>query len=223
MTAIPWPFAYAISWTVEARTWPTLPAGPSSSSDVAVWTESTIRATGAGAGGRLDDLPDVVLGEDADSGRGRTVEEAEPARPEPDLGRRLLAGRVEDLHVRVRRRGRGPPRPGAGASTCRSPARRPAGSAIRARAHRRGPGPAPRCRRSGAGHPGRRSRRAAWAAAVPAGQPGGPLRAARDGSRMTVSTRLFQAPQARHWPSQRRTASPHDWQTYRLWARATVG
>ena len=32
-------------------------------------------------------------------------------------------------------------------------------------------------------------------------------------ARTTVSTREFQAPQARHWPSQRRKASPHDWQT----------
>ena len=46
-------------------------------------------------------------------------------------------------------------------------------------------------------------------------------RAERDGSRMTVSTRLFQAPHTRHWPSQRRTASPQDWQTYRLCGFAT--
>ena len=38
-------------------------------------------------------------------------------------------------------------------------------------------------------------------------------RAARDGSRTTVSTRLFQVPQVRHWPSQRRKASPQFPQT----------
>ena len=38
----------------------------------------------------------------------------------------------------------------------------------------------------------------------------------RDGSRIRVSTRLFQPPQPRHWPSQRRNVSPQLWQTYRL-------
>ena len=38
-------------------------------------------------------------------------------------------------------------------------------------------------------------------------------RSARLGSRTTVSTRLFQAPQVRHCPSQRRKASPQVPQT----------
>ncbi len=35
----------------------------------------------------------------------------------------------------------------------------------------------------------------------------------RGSSRTTVSTRVFHSPQVRHWPSQRSTAVPHDWQT----------
>ena len=38
-------------------------------------------------------------------------------------------------------------------------------------------------------------------------------RAARDGSRITVSTRLFHVPHVRHWPSHRRKASPQFPQT----------
>ena len=55
--------------------------------------------------------------------------------------------------------------------------------------------------------PGRPARAAPpTAARSPAGR-------ARVGSRTTVSTRVFQPPQARHWPSQRRNDSPHVWQT----------
>ena len=61
-----------------------------------------MRATGPALRRRLDDLPDVVLGQDADAGRGRAVEQAEAAGPEPDLGRRFLARRVQDADGRVR-------------------------------------------------------------------------------------------------------------------------
>src|SRR4029077_20119091 len=44
---------------------------------------------------------------------------------------------------------------------------------------------------------------------------------ARGSSRTTVSTRVFHSPHERHWPSQRGTAAPQDWQTKRLWTRAT--
>src|SRR3954452_8858925 len=53
---------------------------------------------------------------------------------------------------------------------------------------------------------------AAWPDRVP-----GPVE--RGSGRTTVSTRLFHARQARHWPSQRRTDSPHAWQTYRVRGR----
>src|SRR4051794_26918504 len=46
-----------------------------------------------------------------------------------------------------------------------------------------------------------------------------PSPVARGSGRTTVSTRLFQARQARHWPSQRRTDSPQAWQTYRVRGR----
>ena len=56
----------------------------------------------------------------------------------------------------------------------------------------------------------RRARRRRAGVAPPAGR-------GRAGSRTSVSTRLFQTPQLRHWPSQRRKASPQLWQTYRDW------
>ena len=43
---MPSPLARSISRSVDSRTWPTLPAAPSSSSIVAVWIESTMTASG---------------------------------------------------------------------------------------------------------------------------------------------------------------------------------
>ena len=43
---MPSPFASSMSRRALSRTWPTLPAGPSSSSTVAVWIESTITRLG---------------------------------------------------------------------------------------------------------------------------------------------------------------------------------
>ncbi len=64
MTAIPSPLARSIRRSVDSRTWPTLPAGPSSSSTVAVWIEvDDDQPRPLGPRG-LDDPPDVVLGED---------------------------------------------------------------------------------------------------------------------------------------------------------------
>ena len=112
--------------------------------------------------------------------------------------------------------------PGAGASTCRCRARRRAGRAIRARARRRAPG---RARRS---RDGRRGRSASEMAARPDGDvasdaPRATARSERDGSRTTVSTRVFHPSHARHWPSQRRNDSPQDWQTKRLLAAPSLG
>ena len=45
-TAIDSPLANSISRSVASRTWPTLPAAPSSSSTVAVWIESTTTSAG---------------------------------------------------------------------------------------------------------------------------------------------------------------------------------
>ena len=91
----------------------------------------------------------------------------EALRPEADLGRRLLAGRVEDA-LRADQRRRCRPRPGGGASTCRSRARRRGGRPSPARGRRRAPGRARRSRPAGAARSGsptstrrRRRRRAA--------------------------------------------------------------
>ena len=95
-TAIPSGLASSIRRSAAPRTWPTLPAGPSSSSTVAVWTESTTRSAGRLAPGDLGDPVDRRLGQDRGSPAGRPVEEPETLGAEADLGGRLLAGRVED-------------------------------------------------------------------------------------------------------------------------------
>ena len=155
-------------------------------------------------------------------GPGDAVEQAEAAGPKADLRGALLPGGVQD-GARGPIRPRHPPLPGAGASTCPRRARRRGGRATRAPARRPGRGPARRSRSSAAAR--RPSRRRPAGPARPHPGPGA-LRAARSarvGSRTTVSTREFQPPQARHWPSQRRNDSPQVWQTYRLPARATGG
>ena len=82
----------------------------------------------------------------------------------------------------------------------------------RARARRRGRGRARRCRSASAGASA--SPMSARATGVGrAGTDRGRAAARARRSRTTVSTRVFQPPQARHWPSQRRKASPQDWQT----------
>ena len=68
---------------------------------------------------------------------------------------------------------------------------------------------------------GRRSSSSSMAPAADSGTgvaaPGPPLEPfsarGRGDSRTTVSTSVFQSPQVRHWPSQRTTAAPQDWQT----------
>ena len=155
---MPSPLARSIRRSVDSRTWPTLPAAPSSSSTVAVWIESTTTRPGRSARARLDDPPDVVLGEDLDPLPGRPAQQPEPCRAQPDLARRFLAGGVQD-RARRRRSGRGRPRPGAGASTCRSPARHRPGPASP------GTSPPPRTR-SSSSIP--RRRRGRSASAMPA-------------------------------------------------------
>ncbi len=46
--------------------------------------------------GDLGDPPDLRLGDDPDPLAAGSIEQAQPRRPQPDLGGRLLAGRVED-------------------------------------------------------------------------------------------------------------------------------
>ena len=48
-TGSPSDFASSISRSVASRTWPTLPGGPSSSSEATVWTESTMSSPGRSA------------------------------------------------------------------------------------------------------------------------------------------------------------------------------
>ena len=122
-TAIPLGLATSIRRRAAARTWPTLPAGPSSSSTVAVWIESMTSRAGAGSSIATPAIRSMDdFGGDPDPAR-RTRQEPEPVRPETDLGRRFLARGVEHPLAarRPRRRRR---RPGGGAWTCRSPARR---------------------------------------------------------------------------------------------------
>ena len=95
-TAIPSPLANSINRTVDSRTWPTLPAAPSSSSIVAVWIESTTSIAGRIERATSTIRPDVALGEDLDGRAGRGVEQPEPLGPEADLRRRFLAGGVQD-------------------------------------------------------------------------------------------------------------------------------
>ena len=94
ITAIPSPLASSMSRRAASRTWPTLPAGPSSSSSVAVWIESTMTAAGRCARADLDDPGHVVLGQDPDAvgrrgrraGRGGPRGGA-PGRPTPRRSR----------------------------------------------------------------------------------------------------------------------------------------
>ena len=125
---VPRPSRAPCSRAAASRTWPTLPAGPSSSSACSVWTSRPRAAPAVGAR-PVDDAPDVGLGEDVYGEPARPVEQAEPRRARSaDLRRRLLARDVEHaLPARVR----GPPPPGAAASTCRCRARRRAAPASR--------------------------------------------------------------------------------------------
>ena len=155
-------------------------------------------ATGAALVAASTIVADVVLGEDADAGRGRTVEQAEPARPEAHLRRGLLARRIEDADVRVRaahESGRGLEQeggladPGLAAQEDERSGHEPAAEDTVQFADADGQPRDIRVADLGEWRGRRTARRASRA---------DPLRAARDGSRMTVSTRLFQAPHARH-------------------------
>ena len=215
MTAIPSPFASSISRSVDSRTWPTLPAGPSRSSTIAVWTESTTSTAGGSARAALDHPADRRSrrgsGSRPPAGRRRAGRGAPPAGgPAAPTPRRWHRARR-----RSARRRPGRPSPGAAASTCRSPARHRAG-----RATRHQPAAEDAVELADPDRAARDGRlrdvvEGAWRSRRP--EPGRvdarPARSARRRDRTRVSTRLFQPPQARHWPSQRRKASPQLWQT----------
>ena len=165
---------------------------------------------GRSARADLDDPPDRR----ARRGPGRRSagiagQQAEPAGAQTDLAGRFLAGGVQDAARRRRRPASGRPRPGAGAWTCRSPARRRPGPAS--------PGTSPAAEHAVELGDARRAARGRSASAIGASPaawaphpPGHAARAAPRagaGSRTTVSTRLFHSPHARHWPSQRRKDS----------------
>src|SRR6476661_9898011 len=219
MTAMPSPLARSIRRSVASRTWPTLPAAPSSSSIVAVWIESTttrpgrseratsmMRPTSCSARTRTPS-PDGPSSNPRRAARSRTwpgdsspVAYSTPAVP-PEVRLRPAAAWSRSVDL---------PMPGSPPSSTSDP----------------GTSPPPRTRSSSAMPRLLRGRSASAMPASPAGSlvPAPATRASdrcvRVGSRTTVSTSVFQPLQARHWPSQRRNASPHDWQTKRLWGRA---
>ena len=135
-TAIPSPFASSISRRADSRTWPTLPAGPSSSSSgrgLDGIDDEHRRPSGAG---HVHDAPDLALGDDADGDSAGALEQAEPRRPQPDLRGRLLARRVEHPAAgRGRRRAASPsatwsssvdlPMPGSPPTSTSDPGTRP--------------------------------------------------------------------------------------------------
>ena len=213
---MPSPLASSISRSADSRTWPTLPAGPSSSSTVIVWIESTTTSAGRLAARDLDDRADLARRKDADrvaggpSSRGR----AAPARRRTWAGR-LLARGVEDAAAGAARCRR---RPGAGASTSRLPGSPPirseragddaaaedaveladAGAAARAAGPRQAP-------TSGSGLAADRRSRAA------------PLRAPRAGARSRPSRRGCSRPRrSGTGPPSGGTSAPQAWQTNRL-------
>ena len=173
------------------------------------------RAPGRVGAGQLDDPADLALGDDPDARRPRAVEQPEPRGAQPDLPGRFLAGGVEDVAVGGRQAsghaGRG-----------LEEERRLADPRLAADQHER-PGDEAAAQDPVELADARRQARHVGLADVEPAATGAPRtaagdrrrasRAARAGSRTTVSTRVFQAAQARHWPSQRRNASPQAWQT----------
>ena len=163
----------------------------------------------------FDDPRHVVVGKNLDRGARRHIEQPQPAGADPDLGRGLLARGIEDGAR---------PRP---AAAWRSSVDLPIPGSPPTRTREPGTSPPPRTRSSSAMPVARRgtsdSPMSVSATGVAASVGTWGLRPARGVSRTTVSTRLFHAPQARHWPSQRRKASPQPWQTKRLVGRATDG
>ena len=150
----------------------------------------------------LDDPGDITLGQDLDGGTRRSVEKAEALGPEANLGGRLLARGVQDGTAEPggrleQERGLADPRLAA------------------EKDQRPGTTPPPRTRSSSPMDVGSRGTAASPMSRRGSGSvtPPTPTRARADAALdalalTTVSTRLFHSPQARHWPSHRRKASP---------------
>ena len=121
---MPSPLASSMSRSALSRTWPTLPAGPSRSSTVTVWIESTTTRPAASPGRSRAIRPTSLSASTAMASPRAPDSEAETRRAQADLGgatpRRSRRGRGDPP-----RRGRRRQRPGAAASTCRRPARLP--------------------------------------------------------------------------------------------------
>ena len=136
----PSPLASSISRSADSRTWPTLPAGPSSSSTVIVWIESTMTTIGEVARATSTTRPTSAR-EDGDGIARRPPVSPRRRRAEPDLGGGLLAADVE--HVAIACGATTTPAAACSSSvdlpTPGSPRR---GRASRARGRRRARGPA---------------------------------------------------------------------------------
>ena len=200
----------------DSRTWPTLPAGPSSSSTVTVWIESTMSDAPAVPPGRSSAMRPTSLSARTSIARPpATRSEPQAAGPQADLPGRLLArsrtGRSRPRRGAGQRPGR---RPGAGASTCRYPARRRAGRASPGRARRRGRGrasPIPVGDADGSASRGRRAATAARRRPRPAS--GAAPARPRPGSRTTRLDERVPGAAGPALPLPAEEAAPHAWQT----------
>ena len=217
MTAMPSPLASSIKRRADSRTWPTDPAGPSSSSTVTDWIESTTRTPGRPSRVRAVMRPTSFSA--TTRIRSPTVPSSSPSRParsrtcpadsSPLAYRTSPAVAVSPAAAWSSRVDL--PIPGSPPSSTTDP----------------GTSPPPRTRSSSempvgvrTGSASRRPARDCGTWPAPGPVPAPAARPLWSGSRTSVSTRVFQAPQVRHWPSQRRWAAPHAWQMYRLCWRA---
>ena len=181
--------------------------------------KSTTTSAGPLGPGRLDDPPDVVLGEDPDAARGRAGQEAEARRAEADLA----AAIPRPWHTARRARPRVSP-----AAAWRRSVDLPIPGSPPTSTSEPGTRPPPRTRSSSSIPSGRRGRSASAMAARPTGAAaaagGRGAEPGALGARRLADDRLDQACSSRRrrgtGPSQRRNDSPQDWQTKRLWGRA---
>ena len=171
------------------------------------------RAPGRSARGELGDPPDLTVSASTRiASPRRPVEQAQAGGPEADLARRLLAGGVQDAPRPARPAAPRRRPPGAGAWTCRCPARRRAGPASPATR------PPPRTRSSSpmptAGAHG--------AASANRGAAGRERPAPADGRRRADAATVRGRRSRRACSTRRRsgtgppsagTAAPQDWQT----------
>ncbi len=221
MTAMPSPLAISISRSAHSRTCPTDPAGPSSSSTVTVWIESTTRTPGRPSRARSPMRPTSFSATTLDA-LARGMPSSSPSRPARS---RTCPADSSPWH-----RGSGPPV--AGQAGRRLEQQSGLADARLAAEQHDGPGHEPaaqdavelaRCRvgdadglglaqtRQRLGLPAVRRRPEPRRPTVRRfGRPRGPA------SRRECS----RPPQVRHWPSQRMWAAPHAWQMYRLCWRA---